>query len=59
MRRATGSYKMGGVAGIAFLLLYVLLIGFSKKRVKREFKEIIKQDWKDGQIDAYARRQPL
>lgn len=34
LRRATGSYKMGGVAGIAFLLLYVLLIGFTVSAVR-------------------------
>ena len=34
LRRATGSYKMGGAAGISFLLLYVLLIGFTVSAVR-------------------------
>lgn len=34
LRKSTGSYKLGGAAGIVFLLFYVLLIGFTVSVVR-------------------------
>ena len=34
IRRATGSYLLGGAAGISFLLLYILMIGSSVSAIR-------------------------
>lgn len=34
VRRATGSYPLGGIAGMSFLLLYILMIGTSVSAVR-------------------------